>query len=122
VVYTFGLTFRAENSNTSRHLAEFWIIEPEIAFADLADNAALAEALLKEREEDLAFFDPRPWPACALSSAWITSSVAVDIGIDVLCFATAAIPAEDQPSLIALPFEFDDGGEHSHARPFFWRL
>jgi asparaginyl-tRNA synthetase len=66
-VYTFGPTFRAENSNTSRHLAEFWMIEPEIAFADLSDNAALAEALLKytfasllkERAEDLAFFDER---------------------------------------------------------------
>src|SRR5262249_47233664 len=66
-VYTFGPTFRAENSNTSRHLAEFWMIEPEIAFADLGDNAALAEALLKyafssllkEREEDLAFFNER---------------------------------------------------------------
>jgi aspartyl/asparaginyl-tRNA synthetase len=51
--------FRAENSNTSRHLAEFWMIEPEIAFADLSDNAALAEALLNERQEDLAFFDQR---------------------------------------------------------------
>src|SRR6266498_4413270 len=46
-VYTFGPTFRAENSNTSRHLAEFWMIEPEIAFADLGDNATLAEGLLK---------------------------------------------------------------------------
>jgi asparaginyl-tRNA synthetase len=46
-VYVFGPTFRAENSNISRHLGEFWMIEPEIAFADLSDNAALAEALLK---------------------------------------------------------------------------
>ena len=46
-VYTFGPTFRAENSNTSRHAAEFWMIEPEIAFADLKDNMALVEDLLK---------------------------------------------------------------------------
>ena len=66
-VYTFGPTFRAENSNTSRHLAEFWMIEPEIAFADLSDDATLAERLLKssfqtllnERPDDLAFFDER---------------------------------------------------------------
>ncbi|MFK8013850.1 MAG: asparagine--tRNA ligase [Gammaproteobacteria bacterium] len=63
-VYTFGPTFRAENSNTSRHLAEFWMIEPEIAFADLRDNAALAESFLKgvfaqvleAVPDDLAFF------------------------------------------------------------------
>jgi asparaginyl-tRNA synthetase len=64
-VYTFGPTFRAENSNTTRHLAEFWMIEPEIAFADLNDDANLAERFLKaifksvlnERLDDLAFLD-----------------------------------------------------------------
>jgi asparaginyl-tRNA synthetase len=66
-VYTFGPTFRAENSNTSRHLAEFWMVEPELAFADLNDNADLAEsflkyiftALLNERGDDLKFFAER---------------------------------------------------------------
>jgi asparaginyl-tRNA synthetase len=46
-IYTFGPTFRAENSNTTRHLSEFWMIEPEMAFADLSDNMDLAEALIK---------------------------------------------------------------------------
>ena len=46
-IYTFGPTFRAENSNTTRHAAEFWMIEPEMAFADLDDNMALAESMLK---------------------------------------------------------------------------
>ncbi len=63
-VYTFGPTFRAENSNTSRHLAEFWMVEPEVAFADLDTVANLAEAMLKyvfkavlsERADDMAFF------------------------------------------------------------------
>mmetsp|Transcript_18601 Transcript_18601/g.33169 ORF Transcript_18601/g.33169 Transcript_18601/m.33169 type:complete len:625 (-) Transcript_18601:71-1945(-) len=64
-IYTFGPTFRAENSNTSRHLAEFWMIEPEMAFADLEANMACAEAyikhcvsyILQHCGEDLAFFD-----------------------------------------------------------------
>lgn len=64
-VYTFGPTFRAENSNTSRHLAEFWMIEPEMAFADLNDNMDCAEAYLKfifkhvldHCQEDMDFFN-----------------------------------------------------------------
>jgi asparaginyl-tRNA synthetase len=71
-VYTFGPTFRAENSNTRRHLAEFWMIEPEVAFADLNDNVTLAEAFLKfifaavlrERADDMAFFAERVDPGC----------------------------------------------------------
>lgn len=66
-VYTFGPTFRAENSNTSRHLAEFWMIEPEVAFADLEDIAKLSEQMLKyvfkavleERADDMQFFAER---------------------------------------------------------------
>ncbi len=64
-IYTFGPTFRAENSNTTRHAAEFWMIEPEIAFADLEDDMALAEDMIKyiisyvleNAPEEMAFFD-----------------------------------------------------------------
>ena len=71
-VYTFGPTFRSENSNTSRHLAEFWMIEPEIAFADLNDNADYAEDLLKyciktvlnDHADDMAFFQQRVDKTC----------------------------------------------------------
>ena len=66
-VYTFGPTFRAENSNTTRHLSEFWMIEPEVAFNDLSDNMELAEDFIKylietalsDCAEDLEFFDRR---------------------------------------------------------------
>src|SRR5262245_51719751 len=68
-VYTFGPTFRAENSNTPRHLAEFWMIEPEAAFMDLNGNMALAEAFIKTLisyvldhcQDDLAFLHAREW-------------------------------------------------------------
>ena len=66
-IYTFGPTFRAENSNTTRHLAEFWMIEPEMAFYDLNDNMDLAEEFLKylityaleNCTDDLAFLGKR---------------------------------------------------------------
>jgi asparaginyl-tRNA synthetase len=66
-IYTFGPTFRAENSNTTRHLAEFWMIEPEVAFNNLEDNIDLAEDFLKyvikyvldHCKDDLEFLDKR---------------------------------------------------------------
>lgn len=69
-IYTFGPTFRAENSNTARHLAEFWMVEPEMAFCDLAGNRKLAEdfvrailaAVLENCQEDMEFFDQRIQP------------------------------------------------------------
>jgi asparaginyl-tRNA synthetase len=81
-VYTFGPTFRAENSNTRRHLAEFWMIEPELAFADLAADADLAEAFLKsiyaalldERKDDLAFFEKFVDPTCQKRLATLVES------------------------------------------------
>src|SRR3954469_5049122 len=82
-VYTFGPTFRAENSNTSRHLAEFWMIEPEIAFADLAADADLAERFLKsiftvllaERGDDMKFFAERVDKDCiARVERFVTAS------------------------------------------------
>ncbi len=71
-VYTFGPTFRAENSNTSRHLAEFWMVEPEVAFADLKTICTLSQDMLRylskvvleERADDMAFFNQFIAPGC----------------------------------------------------------
>ena len=81
-VYTFGPTFRAENSNTSRHCAEFWMIEPEMAFADNDDNCRLAEAFLRHlvqtvlerNSDDLAFFDKRIQPGLLERLTTVASS------------------------------------------------
>jgi asparaginyl-tRNA synthetase len=81
-VYTFGPTFRAENSNTSRHLAEFWMIEPECAFFELEDNMALAEGLLRrvftdvlhKCAEDMQFFKDRIEPTAISTLEGILNS------------------------------------------------
>ena len=81
-VYTFGPTFRAENSNTSRHLAEFWMIEPEMAFCDLAGDMDLAEAFLKHLfravleacPDDMKFFAERIEPTAVSTLEHIVSS------------------------------------------------
>jgi asparaginyl-tRNA synthetase len=81
-VYSFGPTFRAENSNTSRHLAEFWMIEPEMAFCDLRGDMALAEeflryvlrAVLDESGEDMAFFDERIQPGVRATLEHVAST------------------------------------------------
>ncbi|WP_260294700.1 asparagine--tRNA ligase [Sedimenticola hydrogenitrophicus] len=96
-VYTFGPTFRAENSNTSRHLAEFWMVEPEVAFADLHDNARLAEDFLKyifqsvldERQDDIAFFAQRIDPQAIERLESVVQSdfeyMEYSDAIDILC-------------------------------------
>jgi asparaginyl-tRNA synthetase len=81
-VYTFGPTFRAENSNTSRHLAEFWMVEPEMAFYELPDNMDLAEAFLKrifrdvlaKCPEDMQFFKDRIEPTAISTLEGIVNS------------------------------------------------
>ena len=94
-VYSFGPTFRAENSNTSRHLAEFWMVEPEVAFADLEDVISLAEgcvtstikAVMEECPDDISFFnqriDPeleaRLWNTIDQPFARLTYTEAVDV-------------------------------------------
>ncbi len=68
-IYTFGPTFRAENSDTSRHLAEFWMIEPEMAFCDIRCNMELAEEFLKEILRTVLDSVPRTWSSSTCGSS-----------------------------------------------------
>lgn len=107
-VYTFGPTFRAENSNTPRHLAEFWMVEPEIAFADLDDLAALAEDFLKnvissvldECTTDLAFFarQVEPDAVTRLEKLVATPFVAIEYSEAIEILKAAPVKFEYPPT------------------------
>jgi asparaginyl-tRNA synthetase len=118
-VYTFGPTFRAENSNTSRHLAEFWMIEPEIAFADLAADATLAEdflryifkAVLEERGDDMAFFAERVDKHCiARLEAFVQSS------FERMTYTEAIAALEKSGKTFAFPVRWGIDMQSEHER------
>jgi asparaginyl-tRNA synthetase len=118
-VYTFGPTFRAENSNTARHLAEFWMVEPEIAFADLSADADLAEACLKyifkavldERADDMAFFNQRIDEGCiARLEALIDSS------FERMDYGDAIVALQNADADFEFPVEWGADLQSEHER------
>jgi asparaginyl-tRNA synthetase len=125
-VYTFGPTFRAENSNTSRHLAEFWMIEPEIAFADLKDLCDLSQSLLRylckavlnERADDMAFFDEFVSPGCIKRLEHIINS-----NFEIITYTDAIRVLQNSKKSFEFPIEwgFDMQSEHERylAEEFF---
>jgi len=121
-IYTFGPTFRAENSNTARHLAEFWMIEPEVAFLDLEGNMALAEAFIKDLiqsvldhcEDDLAFLHTREWvkePGLMEALRSVTQSQ-----FEVLDYTEAIRILEHSGKSFELPPKWDEGLQTEHER------
>ncbi|KTD62063.1 asparagine--tRNA ligase [Legionella spiritensis] len=116
-VYTFGPTFRAENSNTSRHLAEFWMIEPEIAFADLNDICTLSQemlrylcrAVLDERQDDMNFFNQFVAPGCIERLEHIIES---DFEIMSYTDAINALAKVDKPFEFPVSWGLDLQSEH----------
>jgi len=118
-VYTFGPTFRAENSNTSRHLAEFWMIEPEIAFANLSDLNQLAESLLKyviesvlkERADDMAFFKDHVDAGCIERLEHILSSP-----FEIMDYTTAISILEKAPKKFEFPIYWGADLQSEHER------
>jgi asparaginyl-tRNA synthetase len=118
-VYTFGPTFRAENSNTSRHLAEFWMIEPEIAFADLEDLASLAEdflkyifaAVLEECADDMAFLEKHVEPEAISRLAQLVESPFVQLD-----YAEAISILEESGKKFEFPAEWGLDLQTEHER------
>ncbi len=118
-VYTFGPTFRAENSNTARHAAEFWMIEPELAFADLARNRAVAERFIKAviaaaRErcpEDFAFFDQRIEPGLLKKLDHL-----LDSPFETLTYTEAVTLLEGSGEAFAFPVAWGKDLQSEHER------
>ena len=116
-VYTFGPTFRAENSNTSRHLAEFWMVEPELAFANLSDMCSLSQELLQylcqvaldEREDDMKFFNQFVAPGCIERLEHIIAS---DFEIMTYSDAVTALEKADKKFEYPVSWGLDLQSEH----------
>ncbi|CDZ78759.1 Asparagine--tRNA ligase [Legionella massiliensis] len=116
-VYTFGPTFRAENSNTSRHLAEFWMIEPEVAFATLKDICDLSQAMLRhlcktvldERQDDMEFFNQFVAPGCIERLEHIVNS---DFEIMTYTDAIKALENADRKFEFPVSWGLDLQSEH----------
>ena len=118
-VYTFGPTFRAENSNTSRHLAEFWMVEPELAFANLSDICDLSQAMLRylcktvldERADDMAFFNQFVSPGCIERLEHIAQS-----DFEVLSYTDAIRALEKADRKFEYPIEWGLDLQSEHER------
>lgn len=118
-VYTFSPAFRAENSNTSRHLAEFWMIEPEVAFAELADINKLSEQLLRyvieavlsERADDMAFFKERVDPECIARLELLLKSP-----FEIMDYSTAVSILEKAPKNFEFPVYWGADLQSEHER------
>lgn len=118
-VYTFGPTFRAENSNTARHLAEFWMIEPEIAFANLNDDADLAEdflkyilkAVLNERADDMKFFAERVDKECITRAQQVAES-----GFERMTYTEAVAALEKSGKKFEFPVRWGLDLQSEHER------
>lgn len=118
-VYTFGPTFRAENSNTSRHLAEFWMVEPELAFANLNDICDLSQTMLRylcktvleERADDMAFFNQFVSPGCIERLEHIAQS-----DFEVLSYTDAVRALEKADRKFEYPIEWGLDLQSEHER------